>query len=90
MVTSQSAVGEAAEGVDGISDVLIGINKAVVSESEMNQKIAAASAEQTAVSDTLSERIESINRQKRWRILSATYTKFLKFSTSNPMLCNKC
>ena len=28
------------------NDVLIGINKAVVSESEMNQKIAAASAEQ--------------------------------------------
>ena len=46
MVTSQTAVGEAAEGADGISDVLIGINKAVVSESEMNQKIAAASAEQ--------------------------------------------
>lgn len=65
MVTSQSAVGEAAKGADGLSAVLTEINSAVASVNEMNQEIVSASAEQTAVSDTLSERIDSINQSAR-------------------------
>lgn len=61
MSTSRDAVGEAATGADSISEVLDGIQEAVVNVSDMNHHIAIASEEQSAVSNDLSARIESIN-----------------------------
>ncbi len=61
MSTSKDAVGEAASGADSISEVLDGIQEVVVNVSDMNHQIAVASEEQSAVSNDLSARIESIN-----------------------------
>lgn len=61
MSTSKDAVEEAAAGADSISEVLDGIQETVVNVSDMNHQIAVASEEQSAVSNDLSARIESIN-----------------------------
>lgn len=61
MSTSTSAVGQAAEQADSISEILDGIQETVVNVSDMNHHIAVASEEQSAVSNDLSSRIESIS-----------------------------
>lgn len=61
MSTSKEAVGQAVTGADSISEVLDGIQETVVNVSDMNHQIAVASEEQSAVSNDLSARVESIN-----------------------------
>lgn len=61
MSSSKDAVGEAASEADSISELLDGIQDTVVNVSDMNHQIAVASEEQSAVSNDLSTRIESIN-----------------------------
>lgn len=61
MSTSTGAVEQAAEQADSISVILDGIQETVVNVSDMNHHIAVASEEQSAVSNDLSSRIESIS-----------------------------
>lgn len=61
MSSSTSAVGQAATEADSISEILDGIQETVVNVSDMNHQIAVASEEQSAVSNDLSKRIESIS-----------------------------
>lgn len=61
MAASTGAVGQAAEQADSISEILDGIQETVVNVSDMNHHIAVASEEQSAVSNDLSSRIESIS-----------------------------
>lgn len=61
MSSSTTAVGQAATEADSISEILDGIQETVVNVSDMNHQIAVASEEQSAVSNDLSKRIESIS-----------------------------